>query len=81
MSYFYYVICQQEDAGEISTPIKISESTNLYSFFKRFNNVIIIHQCKTQKSAIELANTWNRCAFTNGKYIYSRLYPAAIVKY
>ena len=33
MNYFYYVIGQKEDAGEINTPVKISESNNLYSVF------------------------------------------------
>lgn len=55
MSYFYYVIGQKENAGEINTPVKISESNNLYSVFSGLKNIIYIHQCKTQKGAVELA--------------------------
>ena len=81
MNYFYYVIGQKEDTGEINTPVKISESNNLYSVFSGMKNIIYIHQCKTQKGAVELADFWNKCAFDNGNYIYSRLYPARIVQY
>lgn len=40
MSYFYYVIDQKENAGEINTPVKISESNNLYSVFSGLKNII-----------------------------------------
>ena len=50
MNYFYYVIGQKEDTGEINTPVKISESNNLYSVFSGLKNIIYIHQCKTQKA-------------------------------
>ena len=81
MNYFYYVIGQKEDSGEINTPVKISESNNLYSVFSGMKNIIYIHQCKTQKSAVELADVWNKCAFDNGNYIYSSLFPARIIQY
>ena len=81
MKYFYYVICQKENIGEINIPIKVSESNNLYSVFKGLKNIIYIHQCKNQKSAIEIANTWNKCAFNQGKYAYNCLYPTSVIKY
>ena len=40
MNYFYYVIGQKEDTGEINTPVKISESNNLYSVFSGLKNII-----------------------------------------
>ena len=54
MNYFYYVIGQKEDTGEINTPVKISESNNLYSVFSGMKNIIYIHQCKTQKARSSL---------------------------
>ena len=81
MNYFYYVIGPKEDTGEINTPVKISESNNLYSVFSGMKNIIYIHQCKTQKNAIKLADVCNKCAFDNADYIYSSLYPARLVHY
>ena len=54
MSYFYYVIGQKENAGEINTPVKISESNNLYSVFsglKKYNLYTSMQNAKRRGGA------------------------------
>ena len=67
---FYYVIVNTENGKNYAHAQKVSGKLNLLSVLQAFKNASVVHQCKTLKSACELAGFWNECYKKNNTYMF-----------